>query len=349
MKSLNAISVERQNGIFADINTMSTHLRLPYGDDMRYSLTPLDGTGITNIVFCGMGGSALAANLAKNWLYSRLQVPLEVVRGSVLPGYVNEHSLVIISSYSGDTTEALAAYEQANKNNVQMIVLTNGGQLMSRARAENRTMLSLPSCDQPRFAIFAGLRALTCALQNMGLISEIDAARELEDAADFIDEQKMLLSPDIEHNNQAKLLAEAMVSKQIVIYATPLVSSAAYIWKISLNEDAKQLAWYNTYSELDHNELEGWQFPKEKEVAILQLSSQFETPEMQKRVAVTTKLLNQHSITVQNVALAGKTSLQELLFAVILAGFSAGYLALLNDIDPIKVKEISKLKAELGK
>jgi glucose/mannose-6-phosphate isomerase len=349
MELLNNLSGSKQNDIFLALDNMPNHLRLPYCDEMSHNLTEQDGKGINNIVFCGLGGSALAGNLAKNWLYGRLSIPLEVIRGSVLPGYVNEHSLVIISSYSGDTAETLEAYEQASKNNVQIVVITHGGELLMRAEADNCTVLRLPDCHQPRFAVFAGLRALVCALQNMGLIAQLDAARELEDAADFLDEQKMLISPDIDHNNPAKNLAEMVASKQVVIYASPLVSASAYLWKISFNEDAKQLAWYNTYSELDHNELEGWQFPKPNNIVVLQLASQFETETMQHRIAVTTELVADASVTIKNIDLAGATPLQELLYSVVLASFTAGYTAIINGVDPEEVRQVSKLKSKLAK
>ncbi len=343
---LTNIPQDKLNGIFSAIDAMPDHLSLPYGEDMRHALTREDGTGIYNIVFCGMGGSALAGNLLKNWLYTRLITPLEVCRGSQMPGYVNEHSLVIISSYSGDTAETLRAYEEAKKNNAQILVITNGGKLLQLARNENYTVLELPECSQPRFAIFAGLRALTCALQNMGLVS-IDVARELEDTADFLNTAKLRLVPDIDDDNAAKVLAEKLAGKPVIIYASPLLASAAYIWKISFNEDAKQMAWYNTYSELDHNELEGWRIPTHKEMGGLQLVSQFEDKTMKKRIQVTTSLIKEQGMVFNTMQMAGITPLQELLYAVMLAGYTAGYCALLNDVDPEKVPQVQKLKAEL--
>ncbi len=334
------------NGIFSAVEVMPNHLRLPYGEDMRQALTEQDGLGIHNIVFCGMGGSALPGNLLRNWLYTRLTTPFEVCRGSQLPGYVNEHSLVIISSYSGDTAETLQAFEDADKNNAQIIVITQGGELIKQAKEKNCILLELPECDQPRLAIFAGLRALTAVLNNMGLVTT-DIMRELEDAADFLDTAKLRLSPDINEDNAAKKLAEKLAGKPVIIYASPLLASAAYIWKISFNEDAKQLAWYNTYSELDHNELEGWKIPTHKEFVGLQLVSQFEDKNMKKRIQVTTALIKEQGMTFNTMQMAGATPLQELLYAVIFAGFTAGYSALLNEVDPEKVPQVQKLKAQL--
>ncbi len=337
---------DKLNGIFSAVDAMADHLRLPYGEDMRHALTKEDGEGIYNIVFCGMGGSALPGNILKNWLFTRLTLPLEVCRGSKMPGYVNEHSLVIISSYSGDTAETLQAYEEAKKNNAQILVITQGGKLLEQANNDNYTVLELPQCDQPRFAIFAGLRAVACALENMQLVTT-DVARELEDAADFLNTAKLRLSPDIDEDNAAKKLAEKLAGKPVIIYASPLLASTAYIWKISLNEDSKQMAWYNTYSELDHNELEGWRIPSHKEFGGLQLVSQFEDKTMLKRIQVTTKLIKEQGMIFATLQMAGTTPLQELLYAVVLAGYTAGYCALLNNVDPEKVPQVQKLKAEL--
>lgn len=344
---LTSIPPNKLNGIFSAVDAMPDHLYLPYGEDMRQALTKQDGEGIYNIVFCGLGGSALPGNLLKNWLYTKLTTPLEVCRGSQMPGYVNEHSLVIISSYSGDTAETLRAYEEARKNNAQILVVTHGGQLMQRAVADNCIILELPECSQPRFAIFAGLRALTCALQNMGLVS-IDVARELEDAADFLNTAKLRLVPDIDKDNAAKKLAEKLAGKPVIIYASPFLASAAYIWKISFNEDAKQMAWYNTYSELDHNELEGWKIPAHKELNGLQIVSQFEDKTMKKRIQVTAALIKDQGLLFNSMQMAGATPLQELLYAVVFASYTAGYCALLNDVDPEKVPQVQKLKAQLS-
>lgn len=344
---LTNLSHAKLNGIFSAVDAMPDHLRLPYGEDMRDTLTNQDGEGIHNIVFCGMGGSALPGNLLKNWLYTRLTVPLEVCRGAQMPGYVNEHSLVIISSYSGDTAETLHAYEEAKKNNAQILIITNGGKLLEQAREQNCVVLELPECDQPRLAIFAGLRAITCAIQNMGLIL-IDVVRELEDTADFLNTAKLRLSPDIDEDNAAKKLAIKLAGKPVIVYASPLLASAAYIWKISFNEDAKQMAWYNTYSELDHNELEGWRLPTHKEFGGLQIVSQFEDKGMKKRIQVTTELIKEQGVVFNTMQMAGTTPLQELLYAVIFAGYTAGYCALLNGVDPEKVPQVQKLKAQLS-
>jgi glucose/mannose-6-phosphate isomerase len=347
MNSINKSYTDAQIKALNSIDNMPNHLRLPYGNDMRNALTQADGQGINNIIFCGMGGSALAGNIAKNWLFNRLNVPLEVVRGSSLPGYVDEHSLVIISSYSGDTAETLEAYEQASKNNVQIIVLTRGGELKERAKADNRIILDLPDCSQPRFALFASLRALACTLANMGLITNIDVERELEDTADFLDTQEMMLSPDIDSSNIAKDLAILLAGKQVIVYASPQLASAAYVWKISINENAKQLAWYNTYSELDHNELEGWMFPEQKNIIGLALNSKFETEHMQKRIEITTKLIGQKDVKFETPQIVGSTQIQELLFACLLGNYCAAYIAVENNIDPEEVKVISKLKLDL--
>lgn len=218
---------------------------------------------------------------------------------------------------------------------------------MQRAVADNCIILELPECSQPRFAIFAGLRALTCALQNMGLVS-IDVARELEDAADFLNTAKLRLVPDIDKDNAAKKLAEKLAGKPVIIYASPFLASAAYIWKISFNEDAKQMAWYNTYSELDHNELEGWKIPAHKELNGLQIVSQFEDKTMKKRIQVTTALIKDQGLSFNSMQMAGATPLQELLYAVVFASYTAGYCALLNDVDPEKVPQVQKLKTQLS-
>lgn len=337
--------VDKQN-ILAIIDSQPNQLRQNYADSMRNDITQQDGRGIENVVVVGMGGSALAGDLLKNWLQSRFLLPLEVVRNNTLPSYVNEHSLVIISSYSGNTEETLQAFEQAIKNNTQIMAFGNGGKLQELCKDKNITFFALPKVSQPRLAVFAGLKALACILEDIGAVQG-DLRRELQNTADFLDTQKLAWDSDNQDSNLPMKLAQTLASKPTLIYTSALLESAGYKIKISINENAKQMAFADSFTELNHNEIEGWQSGNKSDFKVLIIKSSFESKESNKRIAITQSILEKHNFDVFEVTAKGDNLVQQILYCVFLGDFMSAYMAILNDQDPTKVELIEKLKNEL--
>ena len=337
------------NKIFDAIDAQPDQLRANYADSMRNDITPKIGEGITNVVLAGMGGSAIAGDILKNWLGERLEVPFEVVRDYNLPGYLDPHSLVVVSSYSGNTEETLAAYEYASKMNAQIVVMAHGGKLLELANQHGHWLLQLPKAEQPRFAVLAGLKALACTVEDLGLVGGADLRRELEDAANYLDEAKALFSLDNQtEDNPARKLAGLLQDKVALIYASSALASAAYKWKINLNEDSKQMAFCNYFPEFDHNELEGWHLPKNKsEFVAIQLESSLEIEQMQKRIAATKEVLKDHGFDPVKISAMGTTKLDQLLYTILLGDYVSAYLAELNAVEPLEVKLVEGLKDKL--
>lgn len=333
--------------IFEAIGAQPDQLRRNYADAMQQDITPDEGVGIANIVLCGMGGSALSANILKNWLYDNLVVPFEVVRGYNLPDYVNPDSLVIISSYSGNTEETLACYREAMGQSARIVVLSAGGELAKLAKENGQNLLELPSPNQPRLAVFASLKALACVFEDMRLVATTDLRGQLINSADYLDEIKFAMSPDNDTNNKAMEIAEKVAGKMAVIYAGSSLGSAAYKWKINLNENGKQLAFYNTYPELNHNEFQGWLFPADKPLVSIQLESDLDDERMKKRIATTTQILSTHGFEPIVVKAEGQTFIDQLLGTILLGDYVSAYVGILNGVDPTSVELIEKLKKEL--
>lgn len=338
-----------KNHIFDSIDGQPGQLRLNFADSMRDDVVESMGQGIRNVMMAGMGGSALAGNILRNWLFGRLSVPFEVVRGYDVPSYVDEHSLIIISSHSGNTEESLSALDKALKLNAQVVIMSAGGKLVEIAEQKNLLLLQLPADGQPRLNVFAGLRALACLLGDLGLAGELDLRRELQDVADWLDVQKSTMSLDNDNDdNLARQIAGKLHGQPVLIYAGPALGSAAYKWKIDINENAKQLAFYNTYSELNHNEYQGWLFPKDKHLATVQLQSSFDNERIQKRMELTRELLAPHGFDPVLVDAVGDTPLQQLLYTILLGDHVSAYLGILNGIDPTPVELVEALKKKLS-
>jgi glucose/mannose-6-phosphate isomerase len=330
------------------IDSQPAQLRENYADGLIDDITADMGQGLNGVVFAGMGGSALAGNMLKNWLYERLLVPLEVSRGYQLPGHIGKNTLVVCSSYSGNTEETLSAYWYAQKMNCRIAVITSGGKLLKEAQRQQRIALELPKGLPPRLAVLAGLKALACLLADLGLVEAVDVRRELLDASNFLDIQKAALNADALENNRARDLAKQLQTKMPLIYGGPGLGAAAYYWKISINENAKQMAFYNTFPELDHNEFQGWQFPHEKNIQPLVLRSSFDGEKMYHRMQLTEQLLARFDYKPINVGAVGKTPLEQLLYTLMLGDYVSAYLAELNGVDPLEVSLIEQLKSKLA-
>jgi glucose/mannose-6-phosphate isomerase len=307
----------------------------------------LDFSEILNIVFAGMGGSALAALISTSWPgYNR---PFEICRNYNLPGFVGEKTLVIVSSYSGNTEETISALYEAESKGAKIVVISDGGHLVDIANEKNIPLIILPKASQPRFAVFYGLKALVSLLVNTKLLDShfID---ELNSCGEFLKDSINSWLPTVHSsNNLAKKIALDVIGKSPVVYSGPKMAPAGYKWKISFNENAKTVAWFNQYPEFNHNEFIGWtSHPIDKPYAVIDLRSNLEHARIQKRFEVTERLLSGKRPAPIVVNIEGDSLIKQLLWCVALGDFVTLYTGLLNGLNPTPVELIEKFKAELG-
>ncbi len=301
---------------------------------------------IKNIVYAGMGGSALAATLSLSW--PRFKDPFEIVRGYNLPPYVNEHTLCIVSSYSGNTEETLSALNEAESKAAKIIIIAGGGKLEEIANEKKYPLLLLPSAKQPRYGVFYNYRALIEIALFYGVALDGDISK-LEGTAAFLNEIVKQWHQQIPvQENLAKQIALDCLGKSVVVYGGPLMAPAAYKWKIDFNENAKQVAWNGTYSEFNHNEFIGWsKQPTEKPYAVVDLRSSFENPMIMKRFFLSERLLSGLRPAPIVVNAVGVDVLSQLLYCVLLGDFVSLYCAIAAGTNPEPVELVEKFKQML--
>ncbi len=310
---------------------------------------PADGANITSVVVAGMGGSALAALLVKAWLKEELGVPLEIVRNYNLPSYAGQNTLVIASSYSGNTEETLSVLSQAESKNSKVSVIASGGKLAEYATSKEAVPhVILPGDLQPRMAVILNLRALLALLVSFDIVSKT-RLDDIASASDWLKTESAKWDPAVPTDqNYAKQLALESAGKTAVLYGGSLTGALAYKWKIGWNENAKNTAFWNEYPEFNHNEFIGWtSHPVEKPFAIFDLVSNLEHSQILKRFEVSDRLLSGKRPKATVINLQGETTIQQLLWGSILADYASIYLAILNGVNPTPVDLIEKLKAEL--
>jgi glucose/mannose-6-phosphate isomerase len=304
---------------------------------------------ITHVVVAGMGGSALAALLVKSWLKNRLTIPFEIVRTYSLPHYVGPNTLVIASSYSGNTEETISGLDEAMERGAQVAIISAGGKLIEYAGMHDTAHVQLPADLQPRMAVIYNLRALVALLAHFEVV-DFDVFDEIQSTTDWLESESAQWTSNITTDkNYAKQLALLAVGKTPVFYAGSLMAPVAYKWKISWNENAKNVAFWNELPEFNHNEFMGWtSHPVEKPFAVFDLVSDLEHPQILKRFEVSDRLLSGVRPKSTVVHLAGDTVIAQMLWGSILADFVSIYVAILNGVDPTPVPLIEKLKKELA-
>jgi glucose/mannose-6-phosphate isomerase len=302
---------------------------------------------ISDVVVAGMGGSGLAAKAYKT--VSGLHVPFEIVQDYDLPDYVRENTLLICSSYSGNTEETLSIFEKAVADETaslapMVIVIASGGKLLERAKELEVPYIELPSGYQPRHTFGYQYRALV-EIFAATLLKD-DELPLLEAAANKLPDVMQHWLPTVPiRDNQAKQIALEVIGNSAVIYAGPKLWPAAYKWKISFNENAKHVAWANQFSEFNHNEMMGWtKQPTQKPYTIIELRSQREHSRIQKRFEVAGRVLSGLWPEPIVVEAPGENLLDQLLAVIALGDFVSLYTALLNGINPTPVELIEKFK-----
>lgn len=306
---------------------------------------------VSNIVHSGMGGSALWALLSTSW--PGYSLPFEVVRGYDTPVYVDEHTLFIASSYSGNTEETLSALAQAEEKSAQIVIITSGGKLAEIAKQKNYLLIALPKIDKPRYGALYGLKGIVTLAEKLQLTAQPNATAMLTQAADFLRNEIAQWLPVVPAaKNQAKQLAQELMGKSPVIYGGPLLAQAAHKWKISFNENAQNVAWEYAFPEFNHNEFTGWtSHPVDKPYGVIYLRSSYDNDRIKKRFDLSDKLLSGRWPSPLQIEARGETPLQQLLWSVALGDFVSLYLALLNGVSPIEVGDkdiIERFKSELA-
>ncbi len=316
----------------------------------KYTLPKIENK-FENIVHAGMGGSALWAIVAQSW--PGFTIPFEITKDYDIPFYVNEKTLFIAASVSGNTEETLSSLAQAEAKGAFIVVIAAGGKLADIAREKGYPFIELPEVRPPRYGMFNGLKGLTILGEQLGLLQQENAISEIESAAEFVKTVMQGWAADVpESKNLAKQLAHECAGKSIVIYSGPMLAPAAHKWKIGFNENAKNVAWEYTFPEFNHNEFTGWtSHPIEKPYQIFYLLSSFDNDRVKTRFDLSEKLLSGRWPSPTRLEIKGKTKLEQLLWAISLGDFVSVYTALLNGTSPIDMGNddiIEKFKTELG-
>ena len=304
---------------------------------------------VNQIVVLGMGGSAIGGDLLRALAEPECALPIVTHRDYTVPAFVNAETLVIASSYSGNTEETLSAFEEARKRGAALVVITTDGRLARRARELGAPLLTFDYQSQPRAALGYSLVSLIGIVQKLALIG--DKAADLEEAIAVMQALQEEIRETVPvSENPAKQLAKRLYGHLPVVYGAGYLAEVAHRWKTQFNENAKAWGFYEQLPELNHNAVAGYQFPEQltEMVVVVMLISSLDHPRNKARFQVTQEILTRRGIAYQTIEARGESPLAQMLSAIHFSDYVSFYLAMLYEVDPTPVKDIDYLKKRLA-
>ncbi len=301
-----------------------------------------------NIIICGLGGSAIGGDLLRSYLGYECRIPIFINRNYFLPAFADKNSLVVISSYSGDTEESLSSYEDAVNRGCKIVCSTSGGKLSVLAETQSRLTIRLPRGYQPRCALAYSFFPLLMLFAKMGLVE--DKTQDIFRVIDLMKRRAMQFSLAEESKNNAIRIAKHLQGKIPVIYSScDLLDIANLRWRCQIEENAKCLAFGNYLPEMNHNEIVGWQQNPDilKNFAVIFLLDKDDNPRIAKRMRVTLDLIKEISGLQVEVDGEGDTKLERIMDVIYLGDWVSFYLAIFYKQDPSPIEKINILKNKL--
>jgi len=311
---------------------------------------PASYSRIKRIMVAGMGGSAIAGDLWRVLLQRECGVPVFNVRGYDLPPFVDRDTLVIASSFSGDTEETVSAFHQALPIACPKVAITSGGRLLSTARANGVPAFTYKFAGEPRAALGWSLMPLLAISERLGFTEGIEG--DVDEAISVLVGLRAELSEDVSTaDNPAKQTALALCDRLAVIYGAGPLTEVAHRWKTQLNESSKVWAFHEELPEIHHNAIIGYGLPeavaRATTVAFLH-SDDLVHLRVQLRYDFTRDLLARSNVESLTVKARGVSALAQVMSLILFGDYVSGYLALLYGVDPTPTAVIDELKAWLA-
>jgi glucose/mannose-6-phosphate isomerase len=336
-------NIDRKD-VYTSVKKLANQCRQTWNEIKKINF-PQDYKNVQNIVLCGMGGSAYAAYFIKGLFGNSLPVPFELVNGDTLPTYVNESTLVMLSSYSGSTDETMSCAQQALERKAKITAVTAGSKLGDFIRKNNFPAyifnpLYNPA-GQPRLGQGYMIMGHIGILAKINLINFSDS--QAYNAIDFIEQN----NNSIEQN--AKEIVREFVEKIPVIVASSHLAGNAHILRNQFNETAKNFSTYSLIPELNHHLMEGLLHPKERILKFLFLHSSSYSPAIKKRFELTKDVVAKNNINAISIDILGDTLFAQTLYALSFGGYTTFYLAILYNQDPSVIPWVDYFKDKLSK
>lgn len=296
---------------------------------------------IDNIVISGLGGSGIGGKIVSQIIADKAALPITCTNDYVLPAFVGPNTLVIISSYSGDTEETVAAMQEAVAKGAEIACVTSGGKIGAYAKEHGLNHIIIPGGNPPRSMFGYSSVQLFFVLRNYGVV---DSSFEKEVEASIV-----LIEGDIQNiRTQSKAMAEKIVSRIPILYSEASYEGLAIRWRQQINENSKMLCWHHVFPEMNHNELVGWT-GGDNRVAVIIIRNEDDHKRSQIRMELCKKLIGEKCDTVIEAWSKGNSRIERTMYLNHLGDWLSIDLAEIRNEDAVAIPAIIFLKNELSK
>lgn len=316
----------------------------------KYKLNKFNTRGIKSVIISGLGGSAIGGDLFRSFTQYEIRIPVTVNRNYTLPKFANRNTLVIISSYSGNTEETISAYKQAIKARCRIICITSGGEVQKIAEKNKHNCIIIPKGFQPRCALGYSFFTLLILFQKLGLIK--GKREEIKEAIKILERGAGVYTKlNLEKNPALKIAADLKGKLPIIYSSVDLLDIVNLRWRGQISENSKILAYGNLYPEMNHNELVGWKLNGDilKKTVVIFLKDIKDNDRIKRRMKITSEIIKKYADNILYLESNGRYKLGRIFDLIYLGDWVSYYLAILNNADPTPVDAISYLKNKLEK
>lgn len=324
------------SGMIDDVLAIPEHIRDAV---WRTDSAGLEPARSDRLVVCGMGGSAVGGDLARDIIGDRLEGPLDVIRSEVLPGWIGAGSAVLASSYSGNTSETLSAFREAGRRGLHRWAVTTGGELGELARSEGVGVVGVPGFLAPRASV---AYVTTVATLVAGLAGTApDLREELEAAAESLSTSLDSL------RNQAADIASGIGKAPVVVHGCGPTVSVARRWANQMNENAKLLSFPAELPEVAHNAIEAWARDGRGFAAVFLVDGELSEADRRRLDTVAT-MVGEAGVPSIEVDAGGGSRAERVFRGVMLGDLVSLALAEIHGVDADPVEAIDAFKERVG-
>ncbi|MBS1647162.1 MAG: bifunctional phosphoglucose/phosphomannose isomerase [Bacteroidetes bacterium] len=296
---------------------------------------------IHNVLITGLGGSGIGGTNIIEMTLKTATVPVLVSKDYFIPNFVNENTLVVVCSYSGNTEETISAMQQAMQRKAQIACITSGGKIKELAQQHHFDLIIIPGGHPPRSCMGYSLVQLMRVF-DAKKIAPLSYQKEIENVITLLDKKEE------DMKQKAMDFAKKLHGKIPVIYSLGNTEGLAIRFRQQMNENSKMLCWHHVIPEMNHNELVGWAGGNHN-FAVCVLRTDFDYERNVARLAINKEIIAKYTDTVFEIKAEGGSAIEQAFYLIHLTDWISCYLADLKNIDPMEINVINHLKDTLAK
>ncbi len=296
---------------------------------------------ITNVLISGLGGSGIGGTIAAEVVADEANIPILTNNGYFIPAFVDDETLFLACSYSGNTEETISATKLAYDKGAKIVVISSGGKLRELAEEHGWDHIGIPGGQPPRASFGLSVPEVLYVLNAHGIVSK-HFEKELEASIKLLDDNEAAIQ------KEAKEITEKLFGKIPVIYAADGFGGVATRFRQQVNENSKMLCWHHVIPEMNHNELVGWR-TNNNDLAVILFRNESDFKNIQARMEINKGTFAEYTDTIVEVWSKGTSDLQRALYLIHIGDWISYFLGEKKGVDITEVKVIDHLKGELAK